>query len=100
MQRAGQLKDVKTWEQFERALRDAETALRSMPVPAPSQKPPGQETGNPRKRASSSSASGWKGKKQDRKASTPQNTSPTAQAKSDGSTTTPQSNPKLKQRGY
>jgi hypothetical protein len=58
MQRGGQLKDVQTWGQFERALRDAETATRSAPVPATPQESSGTQYGTARKRSASSAALG------------------------------------------
>lgn len=80
MRRAGQLKSVNTWEAFERALRDAETAVGATQGPGTSQATPGQAPSGQAqqrsggKRPASQTTTGSKGnnrssKKQDRRPS-------------------------------
>lgn len=68
IQRAGQLKHVVNWADFERALRDAETATRTEDFPRPSRRGTGASTTSSSSGAkrSSSEQGGWRNKKQNR----------------------------------
>ncbi|KAF2680945.1 hypothetical protein K458DRAFT_89763 [Lentithecium fluviatile CBS 122367] len=70
VQRAGQLKNVTDWLTFERAIRDAETAVQIADlVPKGNHRQPGQGQTAGGKRAAPASDQSWRGKRHDRKPS-------------------------------
>jgi hypothetical protein len=89
VQRAGQLKNVGDWPTFERAIRDAETAVHiADPVPKAPRQQPGQGQTAGGKRVAPSNDQNWRGKRHDRK---PSSKEPQAQGERPSGAATPRS---------